>query len=193
MGNWIPNVPESTYERMQQLADRARAQHTMSLAADHVLGYAAAHADHIADMWVPDRAAPYSLEQFLAGLVFDAHTRAADHIVGDSPSVPDLQVVIVVPDWANSARGAHAALNEPDWVRVWEPITVATVAPDAFPSVARAVAVVANGRRPSLLRVDWEWCGVFPFATPTYKAEATDDAPRVCAGTCEDTPAEAAA
>lgn len=189
---FIPTVPEDTYKRMQALADRARAQHTMSLAADHVLGYAAAHADYRAATWVPDTDRPYSLEQFLAGLTFDARTKATDAIIDldalDIPSEPDLQVIIAVPDWVNTARGAHDELNEPDWVRVWEPVTPERMNPLEFPNVAYAVALVANRRRPSLLRVDWDWCGVFPFGTPTYKAAFTYEgtAASCTEGACSD-------
>ena len=187
---FIPTVPEDTYERMQALAARARAQHTMSLAADHVLGYAAAHPDHRADMWVPATDQAYTLEPFLGPM----RTRVlaeAEHALTDlhaelAPAPLELQAIIVVPDWVNSARGPLPELNEPDWVRVWEPVTVA--APSEFPNVGHAVAIVANRRRPSLLRVDWDWCGVFPFATPTYKPVfTTEGVTRVCLPTsCDD-------
>jgi hypothetical protein len=176
---FVPTVTEDMYKRMQALADRARAQDTMSRAADRVLGYAAAHADHRAEVWAPATDQAYTLEPFLVGM----RTRAfaeAEHALTDmdaelAPAPLELQLLVVVPDWVNTARGAHPELNEPDWVRVWEPMTPERMHPTEFPNVGYAVALVADRRRPSLLRVDWDWCGVFPFGTPTYKPVFTTE------------------
>lgn len=195
---FVPTVPEQTYLRMQQMQAHAQAQHTMSLAADHVLGYAAAHADHRAEVWAPATGEPYTLEPFLAGL----RTRAfaeAEYALTDTeaelaPAPLELQLAVVIPDWVNTARGAHPDLVEPDWVRVWEPITRDRFHPDEFPNVAYAIALVADRRRPTLLRVNWDWCGVFPFGTPTYKPGFTTEGDtRTCTSSCDDQDGQAAA
>lgn len=196
---FIPTVPEDTYKRMQALADRARAQDTMSRAADRVLGYAAAHADYRAEVWAPATDQAYTLEPFLNDMpyraIFEATHALTDTATELAPAPLELKSIMVVPDWVNTARGGHAELNEPDWVRVWEPMTPERMHPTEFPNVGYAVALVANRRRPSLLRVDWDWCGVFPFGTPTYKPVfTTEGETRTCSSnSCDVNEGQAAA
>ena len=162
-----PDIPDEAYERMARLAASARALEAMSTAVHGVIAHIANYNDHKAVTYYPGTAR-YTLEPFLGSLHYKAVNIAEAALGSDTPYPPlltDLQSAVVVPDWVNTARGALPPLNEPEWVRIWEPYERR----DVPPQVAVAVALIADGRRPSLLRMDWDWAGVFPFATPAHE------------------------
>lgn len=156
--------------RMQRLADHAHAVHAMATAIDKTLTYARQHADYQAALWEPSTYQPYSLEGFLAAFptraLFAAESELVDLDAELPPPALDLRILLVAPRWIATAAGA-VDLTGPDWELV-----NTTTGPERAgrpPVVDCLVALVANGRHPSLLRLDWEWCGVFGFATPAYE------------------------
>lgn len=156
--------------RMQQLADQAHAHHAMAHAIDKVLAYARQHAEYRAELWQPDARGSYSLEAFLAAFptraLFAAESELMDLDAELPPPTLDLRILLVAPRWVATAAGA-VDLTGPDWELVNAAAGLGSVG--RTPVVDHIIALAASGRRPSLLRLDWQWCGVFPFATPAYE------------------------
>lgn len=184
-----PHVPAEVEARMQEMHDRAHARHAMNHGVATVLAYAARTANHRAELWKADNRAPYTLEPFIEYVRTMAQVDAENHLYGILPAAPDkpVHVTIVVPDWVNTCRGnGNPELEAPTWVRVWENTDPAD-APRHFPKTENAIALAAYGRRPSLVRADWNWVGIYPFGTMAYDppplAEFTA---RPVAGECDD-------
>lgn len=165
-----PSSPFATenIRRMQQLADQAHAHHAMATAIDKVLAYARQHAGYRAELWTPGARGPYSLEGFLAAFPTRALLAAESELMDLDAELPppalDLRILLVAPRWIATAAGT-VDLTAPDW----ELVNTVTASAGRPPVVDHIIALAASGRRPSLLRLDWSWCGVFPFATPAYE------------------------
>lgn len=165
-----PHVPAEVERRMQAMAEQAHARHAINAGVATVLDYAKRGAAHRAELWKPDNRAPYTLEPFIKQVEHMAQVDAEARLFGMFATPPDkpVHVTIVVPDWVNACRGYGApALEEPTWVRIWEN-TDPGVAPAHFPKTENAIALAAYGRRPSLIRADWDWVGIYPFGTMAY-------------------------
>lgn len=191
-----PHIPAEVERRMQEMADQARAQHNMNLVVHDTLAYATQRAQHRDSLWTPPPGC-YDLAEFLLRTQTMSQVHAESHLFEPMTEAPtkDVHVVIVVPSWVNAARGhGNPELHEPNWVPIWEPAPV-NGAGLHFPKVAAAVALAAYGRHPSLVRVDWDWVGIYPFATPAYNTEAipTVEARPCVESTCDEDEGQAAA
>lgn len=165
-----PHVPAEVERRMQEMHDQAHARHTINAAVGHVLAYAKRRANHRAELWKADNRAPYTLGPFIEYVLTMARLDAENHLFNLFPTIPTkpVHLTIVVPDWVNSCRGYGVVeLNEPTWVRVWENIEPGSP-PRHLPKTENAIALAAYGRRPSLVRADWDWVGIYPFGTMAY-------------------------
>lgn len=177
-----PHVPAEVERRMQEMADQAHARHAINAAVGHVLAYAKRRASHRAELWKPNNRAPYTLEPFIERVRTMSQVDAENHLFALFPVAPDkpVHVTIVVPDWVNSCRGYGApVLEEPTWVRYWENITTGS-APRHFPKTENAIALAAYGRRPSLVRADWDWVGIYPFGTMAYDPPPLEEFSKPC-------------
>lgn len=167
-----PHVPAEVERRMQEMAERAYARNEMGHGIATVLEYARRRATHRAELWKPDNRAPYTLAPFIEYVRHMAQVDAEEHLLTRLPALPDapVHVTIVVPDWVNTCRGhGNPDLEEPTWARVWENWdNTDTGTPGHLAKVENAVALAAYKRRPSLLRVDWDWVGIYPFGTMAY-------------------------
>lgn len=191
-----PHVPAEVERQMQAMHAQAHARHAIGHGVATVLKYATSLAVHRAELWKPDNRAPYTLEPFLERVRTMAQVDAEDHLYRNVPAAPDkpVHVTIAVPDWVNTCRGhGTPELEEPTWVRYWE-YQEPDAAPGHLPKVENAIALAAYGRRPSLIRADWHWVGIYPFGTMAYDPPplAPIDA-RPVAGNCPDDEGQAAA
>lgn len=192
-----PHVPAEVERRMQEMAEQAQARHAINAAVGHVLAYASRRASHRAELWKPDNRAPYTLEPFIEYVRTMAQADAEARLFGEfaMPDTKPVHVTIVVPDWVNTCRGnGLPALEEPTWVRVWENIDPDVGAPRHFPKTENAIALAAYGRRPSLVRADWDWVGIYPFGTMAYDPPPLAEFTKPCtAEPCADAEGQAAA
>lgn len=191
-----PRVPAEVERRMQEMHDQANARHAINAAVGHVLAYAARTANHRAELWKADNSAPYTLEPFIERVRTMAQVDAENRLFGmfAEPPTKPVHVTIVVPDWVNSCRGHGAPeLEEPTWVRIWENIEPGSP-PRHFPKTENAIALAAYGRRPSLVRADWDWVGIYPFGTMAYDPPPLEEFSKLCiAEPCPDENDEQAA
>jgi hypothetical protein len=191
-----PDIPPAIAEQMQRMRDQAHARHAINAGVATVLEYARRRADHRAELWTPNNRAPYTLEPFIERVRTMSQVDAEGRLFGMFATPPDkpVHVTIVVPDWVNTCRGYGApALEEPTWVRYWEPVE-SGVAPRHFPKVENAIALAAYGRRPSLIRADWDWAGIYPFGTMAYDPPPLEEFAKPCtAEPCDDAEGQAAA
>lgn len=165
-----PHVPAEVEVRMQEMHEQAHARHAINHGVAQVLAYAQRRATCRAELWTPDNRAPYTLEPFIKRVEHMAQADAENHLLNLLPVAPDkpVHILIAVPDWVNTCRGAgNPELQAPTWVRYWENIEPG-VAPKHLAKVENAIALAAYGRRPSLVRADWDWVGVYPFGTMAY-------------------------
>lgn len=177
-----PQIPPAVAEQMQRMHDQAHARHAMNAAVEHTLDYARRRADHRAELWKPDNRAPYTLEPFIHYVLHKSQLDAEAHLFGmfATPPAKPVHVTIVVPDWVNTCRGAgNPELEEPTWARVWENVDAAA-GPRHFPKTENAIALAAYGRRPSLVRVDWDWVGIYPFGTMAYDPPPLEEFSKPC-------------
>lgn len=177
-----PHVPAEVERRMQEMADQARTRDTMNIAVERALMFAAQRATYRAELWKADNRAPYSLGPFIERVRTMSQVDAENYLFNLFPVAPDkpVHVTIVVPDWVNSCRGYGApVLEEPTWVRVWEPVVTGS-APRHFPKTENAIALAAYGRRPSLVRIDWDWVGIYPFGTMAYDPPPLEEFSKPC-------------
>lgn len=191
-----PEIPPEIERQMQEMYDQAHARHAINHGVDAALKYAARTATHRAELWKPNNRAPYALEPFIERVRVMSQVDAENHLFGSFSMTPDkpVHVMIAVPDWVNTCRGAgNPELEAPTWVRYWENIEPSSP-PRHLPKVENAIALAAYGRRPSLVRVDWDWVGIYPFGTMAYDPPplAEFDA-RPVAGECPDGEGQAAA
>lgn len=191
-----PHVPAEVERRMQAMDDQAHARVAINAGVDIVLDYAKRNATYRAELWKVDNRAPYSLEPFIERVRVMSQVDAENHLFALFPVAPDkpVHVTIVVPDWVNSCRGYGApVLEEPTWVRYWENITTGS-APRHLPKTENAIALAAYGRRPSLVRADWDWVGIYPFGTMAYDPPPLAEFTKTCtAEPCPDGEGQAAA
>jgi len=165
-----PKMPPELERRMQDMHDQAHARDAINYGVAQVLAYAARRAKYRAELWTPDNRAPYTLEPFIKRVKHMAQVDAENHLFASFPVAPDkpVHVLIAVPDWVNTCRGhGNPELQSPTWVRYWEHVEPG-VAPRHLAKVESAIALAAYGRRPSLVRADWDWVGVYPFGTMAY-------------------------
>jgi hypothetical protein len=175
---------EANARRMQRQGD---AREVIATAAEFVLDCAREYADHTGDLWEPPQGEPYVLAEFLRRTQDAAAHDAEQHLLpeGDPRIGQRVHVAIVVPYWANTARGAgNPQLHEPNWVPVYQPYLNTPPGSPAV-AVADAVAIAARGYCPSLLRLDWEWCGIYPFGTPAYHHPAPEFTAKCVDETCD--------
>lgn len=191
-----PQMTPELARQMQEMAEQARARHKMNLVVHDALAYATRYAQHRDSLWTPPPGC-YDLAEFLLRTQTMSKVHAESHLFEPMAEAPtkDVHVVIVVPSWVNTVRGhGNPELHEPNWVPVWQ-TPVNGHAALHFPKTANAVALAAYGRHPSLLRVDWDWVGIYPFATPAYNLEAipTVEARPCVEDTCDEDEGQAAA
>lgn len=188
-----PHVPAEVERRMQAIHDQAHARHAIGHGVATVLAYAARTASYRAELWKADNRAPYPLEPFIERVRTMSQVDAENHLFNLFPTAPDkpVHVMIAVPDWVNTCRGYGAPeLEAPTWVRFWE-YTKPGVAPGHFPKTENAIALAAYGRRPSLVRADWDWVGIYPFGTMAYDPPPLAEFTKPCtAEPCPDGEAE---
>lgn len=188
-----PELPPDVEGRMQEIYDQTHARHAINHGVATVLAYASKRANHRGELWKPNNRAPYSLELFIERTRVMSQVDAENHLFASFPVTPDkpVHVTIAVPDWVNTCRGyGLPPLEEPTWVRYWEHIEPGTP-PRHLPKVENAIALAAYGRRPSLVRADWDWVGIYPFGTMAYDPPPLaplDDIEGPSAGTCIDIP-----
>lgn len=167
-----PEIPPHLLPDAERMRDQAHARHAMHHGIAAALMHARKYVDHRDALWVPKAHKRYDMAEFLLRTQTMSQVHAEDYLFAQRTTAPSdsVRVVIVIADWLNSARGhGNPELHEPNWVRVWE---TEARKPLEFPPVDNAIAVAAYGRHPSLVRLDWDWCGIYPFATPSYKTPA---------------------
>lgn len=177
-----PEIPPAVADHMEAMHERAGVRHAMNAAVEHTLDYARRRADHRAELWKPDNRAPYTLEPFIKQVEHMAQVDAEARLFGMFATRPDkpVRVAIVVPDWVNTCRGAgNPELEAPTWVRIWENVEAGSP-PRHFPKVENAIALAAYGRRPSLVRADWDWVGIYPFGTMAYDPPPLEEFSKPC-------------
>lgn len=177
-----PELPPDVEGRMQEIYDQTHARHAINHGVATVLAYASSRANHRAELWEPNNRAPYSLELFIEYVLTMARLDAEKHLFNLFPTIPPkpVHITIAVPDWVNTCRGYGVVeLNEPTWVRYWEHIEPGTP-PRHLPKVENAIALAAYGRRPSLVRADWDWVGIYPFGTMAYDPPPLEEFTKPC-------------
>lgn len=188
--------PPAIAEQMQRMHDQAYARHAINAGVATVLDYAKRGAAHRAELWKPDNRAPYTLEPFIKQVEHMAQVDAEARLFGMFATPPDkpVHVTIVVPDWVNACRGhGNPELEAPTWVRYWENIEPSSP-PVHFPKVENAIALAAYGRRPSLVRADWDWVGIYPFGTMAYDPPPLEGFSKPCVTEpCDEAEGQAAA
>lgn len=165
-----PDIPPAVAEQMQRMHDQAHARHAIGHGVATVLAYATRTATYRAELWKPNNRASYTLEPFLERVRTLSQVDAENHLFRGLSMTPSksVHVTIAVPDWVNTCRGhGTPELEEPTWVRYWD-YQEPDAAPGHLPKVENAIALAAYGRRPSLVRADWDWVGIYPFGTMAY-------------------------